>query len=287
MPTNKPVLKTVEQFMADYKPTYQPLYPLFMGKSQQYVDDVGKINFKRAETVGDIRAKHYTPKDTEMRQIAVGEATKTFKKYYLANQFVLSHMQSAEGTDQVVAQVLDEHQKQFDEMFLTGEGSSDGSVTNNGLFWSGDDNHVTNSSVEIDSTDRLVDFHNDVITTCTQADLLSGQKLIIFYGSNIVPLFDSIYSTAAKPWKSVLQEVLGSNYSLAKMPASITPSGAHGWLIANLDQVKLHYTRLPSLEAQGSNEEKKYNWFNFLMGSSMLECLASGAVIKQPATLEA
>jgi len=285
MPTNKPVLKTIEQFMADYQPTYQPIYPLFLGKSLQHVDEVGKINFKRVETMGDIRAKHITPKDTEMRQISVGESSRSFKKYYLANQFVLSHMQSQEGVDQVVSQVLDEHQKQFDEQFLTGEGTSDGTVINNGLFWSGDANHTTEASVEIASSERLTDFHNKVVTTATAADLLSGRKVIMFYGANITPLYNSVYSSAARAWKSVLAEVLGPNYTLAQMPASITPSGAHGWLIANLDQCKLHYTRLPALEAQGSNEEKKYYWFNFLMGSTMLECLGSGAIIKQPATL--
>jgi hypothetical protein len=30
-----------------------------------------------------------------------------------------------------------------------------------------------------------------------------------------------------------------------------------------------------------------YSWHNFIMGSCMLELLASGAVIKQPLTVEA
>ena len=42
MSTNKLVLKSVDQFMADYVPTYQPIYPLFLGKSQQYAEEVGQ-----------------------------------------------------------------------------------------------------------------------------------------------------------------------------------------------------------------------------------------------------
>jgi hypothetical protein len=286
MPTNKPVLKTVDQFMADYSPRYQPLYPLFMGNAQQWQADVGKINFRRVDAIGDIRAKHLTPKDTEIQQIAAGESYKTFKKHFLANQFVMSHMQDQQGVDQVVSQVLDEHQKQFDELFLNGEGTSNSDVVNNGLFWSGDSNFVVNSSKEIDSTDRPADFHADVMSSIESADTLPGRKVILFYGSNILPLYDAVYPDAARPWKVVLQEVLGSNYQLAKIPASITPASNHGWLIVNLDQIKLHYTRLPALEANGSNEEKKYYWHNFLMGTSMVECLAYGAITKQPATLE-
>lgn len=287
MPTNKPILKTVDEFMNDYVPRYQPLYPLFLGNSQQWQADVGKVNFRRVDAIGDIRAKHLTPKDTEIQQIAAGESFKTFKKYFLANQFIISDMQDQEGVSQVISQVLDEHQKQYDELFLTGEGTSDSDCVNNGLFWSGDLNHITNSSMEIDSTNRLEDFHSDVMTTVEQADVLPGRKILMFYGSNIIPLFDAVYTSAPRAWKSVMAEVLGPNYQLAKLPSSITPASQHGWMIVNLDQIKVHYTKLPSLEANGTNEEKKYFWHNFLMGTSMVECLASGAIIKQPATLEA
>lgn len=285
MPTNKVALRTIEQFMSDYQPVYQPLYPLFLGKSQQYTDDVGKLNFKRVSTIGDIRAKHITPKDTEMRQIAVTEGIKSFKKYYLANQFTLSHLQNQDGVEQTVSEVLDEHQKQMDDLFLLGEGTSSANMLNNGLYYSDDANYTTESSVAISATSRLYDFHNKVVTTTAKADLVSGRKVVIFYGTDVLPLFDSLYDTAVKPFKVALGEVLGGNYSLVKMPAAATPSGANGWIVANLDQTKLHYTVLPSLKDQGSNDEKLYYWFNFLMGSCMLECLAPNAIVRQPATL--
>src|SRR4051812_26135560 len=133
MATNKVLLRTVDEFMADYTPVYQPIYPLLLGKSQAYAEEVGQVNFKRANTVGDIRAHHITPKDTEIRQIAVGESSKAFKKYFLANQFIQSLLQDQQGIEDVVAQVLDEHQKQMDELILLGEGTSNSTMFNNGL----------------------------------------------------------------------------------------------------------------------------------------------------------
>lgn len=281
--TNKIALRSIEEFMAGYTPVYQPIYPLFLGKAQSYSEEAGKIDFKRVDTIGDIRAKHITPKDTEIRQIAIKEASKTFKKYFLANQFTLSAMQDQKGIEDVVAQVLDEHQKQMDELFLLGEGTQASDVINNGLYWSGDANYnLVGSPPTVTDADSL---HASVMETVALADALSGRKMLMFYGVDTLALFDSVYDSAPVPFKKVLADVLGNNYSLAKMPAAITPASAEGWLIANMDQVKLHYTALPALKAQGVNEEKMYSWHNFLMGSSMLEILASGGVIRQDATI--
>lgn len=287
MPTNKIVLRTVEEFMSDYVPIYQPIYPLFLGaKSQQYAAETGRMDFRRVQTVGDIRAKHITPKDTEIRQIGIMEGKKPYKKYFLANQFTNSDFQDRQGLEEVVTQVLDEHQLQMDELFLFGEGTSNSTMINNGLFYSDDANYTLENSVAIASGDtRLYDLHAKVITTAEKARAVAGQKIIIFYGDSVLPLYNSLYNTAAKAFKTALQEVLGEGFRTLQMPTACTPSGANGWLVANLDQVKAHYTLLPQLLNQGQNEEKMYYWFNFAMGSTMLEVLAKNAVIRQPATL--
>lgn len=285
MPTNKIALRTVEQFMSDYTPTYQPIYPLFMGKSQAYDSEVGKHEFRRVSAVSDIRAKHLTPKDTEIRQIAVMEGKKTFKKYFLSNQYQHSNFQDSQGLEEVVSQVLDEHQKQMDELFLLGEGTSDSTMLNNGLFWSGDANYELKNSDEIDATDRLIEFHTNVVASAIEADQLAGQKVIIFYGTGVLPLWRSLHSSSSRAVRAVLAESLPS-FRFVELPAAITPSSTNGWIVANLDQVKLHHTALPSLMNQGVNEEKHYSWHNFLMGSCMLEVLADKAIIRQPVTLE-
>ncbi len=282
MATNKVILRSIQEFMAGYTPVYQPIYPLLLGKSQAYAEEVGKIDFKRVNTVGDIRAKHITPKDTEMRQVSVNEGTKTFKKYFLANQFTMSALQDQQGVEDVVAQVLDEHQKQMDELVLLGEGTSASDMINNGLFWSNDPNYnLLTSDETLTDADAL---HTSVMATVQLADQIAGRKALIFYGTDCLPVFDSVYSSYPTPFKTVLQEVVGPQYSLLKLPAPITPDSENGWIIVNLDQVKLHYTSLPSLKDQGVNDEKMYAWFNFLMGSSMLEVLSPNAIIRQEAS---
>ena len=286
--TDKIVLRTVEEFMSDYQPIYQPIYPLLLGKSQSYSEDVGKIDFKRADTVGDIRARHFTPKDTELKQIASKEGSKTFKKYFFANQYIQSNLQDSQGNEDVIAQVLDEHQRHADELLLLGEGTAGNNVVNNGLFWSADSNYVLESSAEVDNANAwLTDLHAKIVTSKIKADLVSGRKVVIFYGADMLPKVNGLYAASAQPFKSSLQAVLGANYSIAELPADVTPSSSNGWMIVNLDQVKLHYTTLPQLKAQGVNEEKMYTWHNFLMGSMMLEVLASKAIIRQPVTFEA
>lgn len=291
MPTNKIALRSVEEFMSDYTPVYQPIYPLFLGKSQQYAAEVGKLDFRRVQTVGDIRAKHITPKDTEMRQVAVMEGKKTFKKYFLANQYTTSQVQDRQGLEEVVAQVLDEHQVQADELFLLGEGTSGADVINNGLFYSNDPNYTLESSEEIVADagggERLADLHAEMVSTAEDANQVAGRKLMIVYGSDLIPYFNSVYPGAARAFRAVLQEVLGPNYSVVVLPKAATPSAVNGWIVANLDQCKLHYTWLPQLLDQGFNAEKMYYWSNFAMGSMMLEVLAKDAVIRQPITFAA
>ncbi len=286
--TNKNVLRSADQYMADYVSRYRPLYPLFLDNSQAYALEVGKLNFKRLEAVGDIRSKHYTPKDSHIHQVGAIEKSKTFKQYPLASQFTQSNFQDSKQNEDVVRQILDEHQKQFDELFLLGDGTSSSNVFNNGLFWSGDANWVEEGSATIDgdSVDPLIDFHAKIMASAEEADLIAGRKVIVLYGEDIIALYNAVYQANAMPFKGVLKSNLENNFSVAKMPAAITPANANGWIVANLDQTKLHYSMLPRLLDQGVNAEKMHSWHNFAMGSCMLDVLASGAVIKQPATID-
>lgn len=288
--TNLVRLKETELFMADYTPIYQSIYALFLGKSQSYSEEVGVLDFKRVDTVGDIRAKHITPKDTEIKEIGVTDTKKTFKKYFLARRYVQSALQSSEGVEDVVAQVLDEHQKQADDLFLLGEGTSNSNMVNNGLFWSNDPNYLLEASAEVKkgtAEDHLRDMHAKIMASAAKADVVAGRKVVIVYGATACAKLDSLYANTDAVFKVKLAEALGSDYSVVKLPADVTPNATNGWIVANLDQVKLHYTTLPVLKAQGVNEEKMYAWHNFLMGSMMLEVLVKNAVIRQPVTFEA
>lgn len=287
--TNKIVVRDVELFMNDYTPIYQPFFSLFLGgKSQQYAEEVGETTFKRIEAVGDLRAKHITPKDTEIKQVTAITGNKKFKRYFLANQYVQSKFQDQEGLEAVVAQVLEENNKFADEILLLGEGTAANNVVNNGLYWSGDANYTLETSIEIDNANGwLTDLHAQLVTAKIKADLVSGRKVVIFYGALMIPKINSLYATSGKPFKTALGEVLGQSYSVVELPSDVTPSGANGWMIVNLDQVKLHYITLPKLDNQGVNLEKGYSWHNFLAGSMMLEVLVRHAIIRQPVTFEA
>lgn len=290
MSTNKILTKSVEQLMSDFVPVNTPILPLFLGKSQAYAQEVGELKFRRLSAVGDIRSKHILPKDTEIKQIAVMDGRKTFKKYFLASQYTSSQIQDQDSASDIVNQILDEQLLHMDSIFMTGEGTAGNNVINNGLYWSGDANYVLENSTEVQKDadgNYLADLHAKMMVTAEKADQVAGRKLMLVYGSNFKPLFDSVYPTGVRSFKAVLSEVLGSNYDVVKLPDGSTPSGAQGWLIANLDQVKLHYTTLPTVLKQGQNDEKMYYWVNFMMGSCMLDVLASKGVIRQPATLEA
>lgn len=288
MATNKVVLRTVEQVMTGYTPVYNPLYPLLLqGKSQAYDQVVGQLDFKRLTTVGDIRNGHITPKDTEIKQIVVGDGKKSFKKYFLASQFVVSQFQDQDGTEDVIAQVLDESQKHMDELLMFGEGTDMSTMVNNGIYYSNDPNYVLPSSVvnaAASAGDWLKGMHTNIMASKRQADLVAGRKILVIYGSSALAVYDSLYTNSDSPFSSTLKEALGENYTVVTMPSDITPAGANGWIIINVDQVKVNYTTLPKLNNQGSNDEKEYNWFNFLMGSIMVEVLAYGGIIRQACT---
>jgi hypothetical protein len=289
--TNKVALRTVEEFMTDYTPVYQPIFPLFLaGKSQAYSEEVGKMEFKRLDAKGDLRLKHITPKDSEIKQVAASESSKYFKKYFLANQYRQSELQDRKGIEDVVGQVLDENNKLADDLLLLGEGTSASTMINNGLYWSDDANYVLESSIEVAKASdgsHIVDLHAQVVTAKLKADLVSGKKIVFFYGSTMLPKVNSLYAASGRTFKAALAEVLGSSYEIAELPADVTPSGANGWIIVNMDQIKLHYTTVPVLKAQGVNEEMMYSWHNFLAGSMMLEVLVSKAIIRQPTTFAA
>jgi hypothetical protein len=160
-------------------------------------------------------------------------------------------------------------------------------MINNGLFWSNDANYRLESSSEVaagTAADHLKDMHTKIMVTVAIADQMAGKKALVIYGTTACAKFDSLYANTDAPFKRVLQEVLGTNWSVVKMPDAVTPSSTNGWIACNLDAVKLHYTTLPVLKAQGFNEEKMYTWHNFLMGSMMLEVLVDDAVIRQPVT---
>lgn len=279
--TNKIVLRDIDEFLTGYKPAYSPLKPLFMGNAQQYTQEVGQVTFKRAEAMGDLDNEFFGPKQTEIKQILSKETSKVFKKYFLGSQYIQSTLQDTRGYEDVVAQVLDRHNIQDDNLFLTGGGTSDATVINNGLYFSNDPNYQKNSTATIAN---LNEFYENMISVVQDADDVEGQKLVLLYGEDTIALYNSLFSATSVSFAKTIRDAL-AGVSFAKMPTAIQPSGAEGYLVANLDQVKLHHVGLPKVDDQGINSEKKYAWTNFLMGSSMLEVLTPKGMVRQGLTI--
>lgn len=283
--TNKIVVKSVDEFMSDFQPVYQGIFPLFLGKSKQYSEVVGTVTNKRLDAVGDIRNHHINPKDTNIHQITSKISSKVFKKYFLGSQYIESNLQDHEGREDVVAQVLDEHNRHQDDIFFLGEGTAANNVVNNGLFWSADVNYTLESSSALaaGSDVNLSSMHAAMMATAIKANKVSGRKVMFVYGANAIAKLGALYASAPVPFQSVLEQALGPAWSVVVVPSDIATSG-DGWIAVNLDQVMLHYTTLPQLKAQGVNEENNYSWHNFLMGSMMLEVLVPNAIVRQPVT---
>jgi uncharacterized protein YeeX (DUF496 family) len=284
MATNKIVLRTVEEFMTGYKPVYTPFYPLLLGSNSiAYAEEVGKINFNRLEAVGDLRAKNILPKDTEIFEVAVRNSAKTFKKYFKANRYVQSELQAIEDIDGIVSQVLDENQKLMDELFLFGEGTAANNVLNNGLYWSADANYTLESSAAVAaSPGAQADMFAKIMTTVQKSRDVSGEKALIVYGTTAIATLDSLVPSQPVTLNGLLTQSI--DFPIIRLPSAVTPSGDNGWIAVTLDQIKTHYTALPSLKKQGVNDEKMYSWHNFLLGSAMVEVLTKNGVIRQPVT---
>ena len=280
--TNLIQLRSIEEFTNDFKPTYVPIMPLFLDGAKQYSIEVGDVTAKTLNAVGDIRARMYGPKDTEMHQIDATTGSKKFSKYFFAAQYRQSNLQSREGYEAVVSQVLDEHNKQNDSLLITGDG------VNNGLLTSSDANYVTKSSVELAavSGNYLASFYANVSALLQEAQELEGRILVMTYGSTLMPVYNGLFATTNVPFTKALSDAF-PEVSFAKMPSSVTPAGVNGMLIINLDQIRLLYTTLPKVYKQGVNEEMDYAWTNFLMGSSAIDVKNKGGITKQPFTLAA
>lgn len=286
--TNKVVLRTVDEFLMDFKPTYVPIMPLFMGKSTAYSVEEGKINFNRLEAVGDLRSKLHGAKDTTLHVISAREGKKTFAKYFLGSKYQQSQLQDSKGYETVVAQVLDEHNKQSDALLTDGGGTQPSDVVNNGLMYSQDANYVLKTSYEVQkdaADDHLADFYQKIVSTVQEADDVDGRKVVFIYGDTAIAKYNSLFVENKASFAKALADAL-PQVTFIKLPKAVTPAG-NGFIVVNMDQIHLHYTLLPTVKGQGVNEEMMYAWTNFLMGSCMLEVLAYSGIIRQPVTFAA
>lgn len=267
----------IEKMNDSFIPAYAPLFSLFLGKSEEYEAKEGNVTFKEVETVGDVKAKRIGPKTTELELINTRVSKKVFNKYYHGIKYTVSELQTDESFQKTINQVLDEHSKQFDEIFVTGDS------LNNGLLASTDSNYVLKSSVNVGTTlaAKQAALLAKIAEILEDMKSIAGAKTIYYYG--ISDVMNSVDANGL-PFKRILMDVLGEEVEIVKIPTEALGSFAalKGFAVVCQDQVTLNYTALPQVKASDMNQEGGYRWARFLSGSSMLEIDAKGAVQHQP-----
>lgn len=280
--TNKIVFRSIEEFMGGYTPRYTSLMALFLTGARQHEAVVGEQKYSQISAVGDLRSRVVTPKDTELFQVGAAGSSKTFKKYFLGCQYIQSNLQDRQGYEDVVAEVLDEHNKQNDEIFLSGGGQ------NNGLLVSSDPNFTLRSSAEMaaGSNAHLDALYAELVAEALVANEIEGQKVLLYFGDTMSGKMNALYGDNKRAFAAVLAESEAlKDYDLIKVPTSVVPGSlTNGFAIVNMSKIQVNYMLLPEVNNQGTNEEKNYAWTNFLMGSSMVDVKTKDGIIVQPLT---
>src|SRR5690606_5858361 len=103
--------------------------------------------------------------------------------------------------DDVTAKVLDEHHVQYDELLL-------GDSVNNGLYTSSDANYVLEQAAAVlDDTNAeatKMSLHEKIMVTADAANQIAGRKLLLIYGSTMVPIYLSMFSASGRSVRAVL-----------------------------------------------------------------------------------
>lgn len=284
MSTNLVRSAKAEEFLTGYNPVYKPIYPLFLDNAQEYAMEAAERKFKRAEALGDIRNRRILPKDSEIKQWAIGETQKSFKAYLHASQFVRSTIQNAEGIQDGFAQALEEHQKAADELFCFGDGTSSATAVNNGLIYSTDSNFTLKSGANLGTTSTLQNFHSKIMELLDLSP--EGDKMVLVYGSAALGWLNNIHGGGSG--QTVLQALnASSNAQIIKAPSEIggvVDSSSQGVIVVSKQHIKTHYCALPQMLSQGIDEKNLEAWANFIQGNFMVEVLTKNGIIHQPLT---
>lgn len=285
MATNLIISQTSLEFLSGYTPVYSPIYPLFTSggptQSQQYALEACERTIRRAVALGDIRTKRYSPKDTEVKHFNAGSADKVFKAYMNVVRFTHSVFQDATGVPDILSQALEEHQKAQDELLFFGDGATDGTQINNGLYFSSDVNYVKESSSSLAASGQLLAFHQTVVSEARAVNV-GGKRSILFYGDSCLAALDSIHDFGGGAVVATLEDVLGNEFDFIRSPKGLTPSGDNGILIINHAQVKTNYVTEPVIMDQDTDRKEMQAWANFVQGSMMVDVTAPGGIRKLP-----
>jgi hypothetical protein len=277
--TNKPILRTAEEFASDYSPVYPAIYPAFLSGAQAkaYERVEGTQKVKGVEAIGDMIAKKFSSKDTLIHQLHGKENEFNFDKNFYLAEYKTGINQSAEGDPALVAEFIDNQNVKLDQLLLFGDEGNQGLYTNNSA------KYITETPISsIDASDKNA-FYEAIMGTAEEADKMAGSKVIMFYGEVTRRLWRAgLFSTGQASVQSNLMSALGSEYTPLLMPSQIAPN-AEGWMVINMNKIKVHHHGAPWMEP-GEDLPRRLRYVHFLIGSVGVELMQSGAILKQAVT---
>lgn len=278
--TNKPILRSSEEFASNYTPVYPAVYPMFLSgaHSKPYERIEGTQNVKGVEAIGDMLAKKFSSKDTLIHQLHGKDKTFTFDKNFWLAEYKTGINQSSEGDPELVNEFLDNQNVLLDQLLMFGDEGNQGLYTNNSS------NFVTEGAIgSIDDSDKNA-FFEAIMATAEEADKMAGSKILMPFGTVTRKLWRAgLFSTGQASVKGNLMQALGSEYTPMAMPQQITPNGEEGWLVINMNKIRVHNHGAPWMEP-GEDAPRRSRYVHFLLGSVGVELLAKGAIIKQVVT---
>lgn len=278
--TNKPILKTAEEFASSYSPVYPAIYPAFLtgahAKAYERVEGTQKV--KGVEAIGDMIAKKFSAKDTLIHQLHGKETVFNFDKNFYLAEYKTGINQSTEGDDQLVAEYTDNQNVKLDQLLLFGDEG------NQGLYTNSSSNYVSESAISSIDASEKTEFFEAVMATAEEADKLAGSKVLMLYGEVTRRLWRAgLFSTGVASVQTNLLNALGSEYTPMLMPQQVTPNGVEGWMVINLNKIMVHNHGAPWMEP-GEDAPRRIRYVHFLLGSVGVELKQLGAIIKQPVT---
>ncbi len=281
-------LLTKEEYLQGADLTYNPVI-LALTKKQAHDVKLDKVTFKSIDVEQDsIVAFPLTKEATEVRHIKAGDSSKTFNIYVKGAKYIQSLRHGVSALPKLHNRVLREYSKLFDADAMSGD---DGK--NNGLIVSNDENYTTNDNIEIPAVAEGENQFPKVLALVGVINKLSAQVddshmsqniTIFYYGEDVVKLMGTITQENETPVSKLLEGAwAGARW--IKIPSAVLPEGAgQGLIVVADDLVTLHYCQEPTIENDGTNEEDKYYYANYVLGSTMVDVEEKDGIIKQPLT---
>ncbi|MDR2426830.1 MAG: hypothetical protein LBD46_06620 [Endomicrobium sp.] len=274
-----------------FTPQYRPFYMLLKA-GKVYNEKPGAITFKERGILGDKKAADVLAQDTEIKHIAVGEKPeKKYLKILKGAEYAVSTFQDNSNAQKVDNEILDEYNKQLDSEAFTGEGTSNATVKNNGLFYSKDPDFVDKGAAAAFPTtfaDRKAFIKNLAKESADGSG--GGLKRIVLLGSKLPAIFGDVIGSGTATFADLLMSGRLSGeppIEVVVPPAEIntTLGNVDAILVIDYENVLLNHGLLPQVYQRGTEARKNLTWTQYFFNSVMIEVAKKAALIKQLLTI--